>query len=429
MKKFYLTFLLFLPLFGLSQSYFPPTSGSQWDSLAPANLGWCQNRIDSLYQFLEDKNSKSFIILKDGHRVLEKYFGTFTRDSLWYWASAGKSLAAFLVGMAQEQGHLDINDPVSDYLGQGWTATTPTQEAEITIRHQISMTTGLDYWVPDPNCLLDTCLSYRAEPDSQWFYHNAPYRLVQDVVDSATGMRFWQYTAQQLGNRIGMGGIWFDYVRYGKARDMARFGLLVLNKGVWDGDTLLADSAYFHAMTNTSNLHNASYGYLWWLNGKGSYIPPGLPWTFPGDIIPNAPADMICALGKNDQKIYVAPGQGLVVVRQGNAADTSALALTGFDNDLWDLINNLDCATALEKPQPNRFHLFPNPISEHASLTWESDGQSVQAKLYGMNGKLWGTWEGDDGEMKMDLAELPAGLYFLRIRKGDDIQTSKILKP
>ena len=68
--------------------YFPPITGNVWDSILPSNLNYCQARIDSLYNYLQTKNTKSFILLKDGKRVLEKYFGTYKRDSLWYWASA-----------------------------------------------------------------------------------------------------------------------------------------------------------------------------------------------------------------------------------------------------------------------------------------------------------------------------------------------------
>jgi CubicO group peptidase (beta-lactamase class C family) len=110
--------------------YFPPAvPGSAWETLDPTTLGWCPERIDSLYDFLEAKNTKAFLVLKSGRIVLEHYFGTFTQDSLWYWASAGKTLTSTMVGMAQEDGFLDINEPTSNYLGTGWTAETPAQEA------------------------------------------------------------------------------------------------------------------------------------------------------------------------------------------------------------------------------------------------------------------------------------------------------------
>ena len=80
----------------------------------------------------------------------------------------------------------------------------------------------------------------------------------------------------------GMSGAWIPSgVYFSKTRDMARFGLLTLNKGIWQSDTVLRDTAYFRAMTNTSQSFNLSYGYLWWLNGKASAMVPGLQTVFP----------------------------------------------------------------------------------------------------------------------------------------------------
>jgi len=115
--------LLFVYVFMLSGTnaqnlYFPPVNNNAyWDTVSPASLGWCTNKIDTLYNYLQQENSRAFIVLKDGKIVLEKYFGSFTKDSLWYWASAGKTLTSFLIGKAQEDGLLSINDTTSKYLG------------------------------------------------------------------------------------------------------------------------------------------------------------------------------------------------------------------------------------------------------------------------------------------------------------------------
>jgi CubicO group peptidase (beta-lactamase class C family) len=120
---------------------------------------------------------------------------------------------------------------------------------------------------------------------------------------------------------------------------MARFGLLLLNKGTWNGTAILADETYFNTQINTSQNLNLSYGYLTWLNGKTSYMLPNLQNVFNGAMMPNAPADMYAALGKNDQKIYVVPSQNLVIIRMGNSAGNSQLALSSFDNELWGKLN------------------------------------------------------------------------------------------
>ena len=116
---------------------------------------------------------------------------------------------------------------------------------------------------------------------------------------------------------------------------MARFGLLMLNKGKWDQTVVLNDSNYFNAQVNTSQNLNLSYGYLTWLNGKASYMLPSLQAVFPTMLTPNAPSDMYAALGKNDQKVYVVPSQNLVVIRMGESAGNVQLAVSSFDNELW----------------------------------------------------------------------------------------------
>ena len=75
-----LLLITFLGGFTLGQqTYFPPLNGNTWDSLPIAQLGWQQDRVDSLYRFLDAKNSKSFMMLKGGKRVIEQYFDGFVR--------------------------------------------------------------------------------------------------------------------------------------------------------------------------------------------------------------------------------------------------------------------------------------------------------------------------------------------------------------
>jgi hypothetical protein len=102
--------------------YFPPTSSSVWDTTSPASLNWNITDLNNLYPYLQSKNTKAFIILKNGKIVVEKYFGSFNSDSLWYWASAGKTMTSFLVGIAQQEGIININNKTSQYLGRGWTS-------------------------------------------------------------------------------------------------------------------------------------------------------------------------------------------------------------------------------------------------------------------------------------------------------------------
>ena len=320
-------------------AYFPPLTGTEWQSITPGSLGWNETLLNDLYTYLESKNTVSFIILKNGKIVAEKYFGTTNRETLRYWASAGKTVTALLVGIAQQEGLLSINDRSSQYLGAGWTSAPSVKENLITIRHQLTMTTGLDETAADTDCTDPACLQYKSDAGTRWFYHNAPYTMLDKVIEAASGKSFNAYFQEKIRDRIGMNGLWnkigYNNVYFSNARSMARYGLLLLNKGKWDQTAILNDPAYLDAMLNSSQNLNASYGYLTWLNGKVTHMLPTTSFVFPGMLFPNAPADLYAALGKNDQKLYVVPSQKLVVVRMGESAGNVQLAASSFDNELW----------------------------------------------------------------------------------------------
>lgn len=432
-KTILLITILFLSFFVKSQSlYFPPTTGNVWDSILPSNLNYCQARIDSLYNYLQLKNTKSFILLKDGKRVLEKYFGTYKRDSIWYWASASKSLASFITGVAQQKGYININNQVSQYLGTGWTSAPLVKENLITVKHLITMTSGLEDAPPlpcDNEDTAKTCLTYLVDAGTRWAYHTGAYRKVQDVVSNAVGQNYNLITNNWIESKTGMSGTWFQQVYYSKARDMARFGILNLNKGIWNTDTLLKDTAYFRAMTNTSQNLNLAYGYLWWLNGKSSLMTPGFQFVFPGTLMSNAPSDMYCALGKNDQKIYVVPSTNMVVVRQGNTAGGFNLAASAFDNVLWDYINKLDCSVTSVSEKENIFlAIYPNPVS--TILTIDNINQGInKVSMYDIYGKLIYNSIKQESTISIDFTALTKGVYIVELEnKNQTITRKKVVK-
>lgn len=334
-----------------SKTYFPPLSGTAWETTSPTTLDWDAEALESLFSFLEENNTRAFIILKDGKIVIEEYWGKnilniadFGRNTNWYWASAGKTLTAFLVGLAQEEGNLNIQNKSSDYLGRAWTSLAPEKEDLITVRHQLSMTTGLDFRVDDIYCTDPECLQYRADAGTQWFYHNAPYTLLDQVVSNATGIDYNSYTNQMLERKIGMSGDWvpngYNNTYWSTPRDMARFGLLIINQGDWDGESIMADKDYYEEMVTTSQSLNPSYGYLWWLNGQSSVIYPGLGLSFNTSVAPQAPAELFSAMGKNGQFIDILPSEGIVVVRMGEAPDGSLVPVQ-FHDDMWGLLEKV----------------------------------------------------------------------------------------
>nr|WP_299345192.1 serine hydrolase [Allomuricauda sp.] len=322
--------------------YFPPPQSPEWETVSASQLGWNTENEEDLRSFLDEKNTKAFIITKGGRIVVEWYFDEHTQNTSWYWASAGKTLTAFTTGIAQEEGFLDIDNKSSDYLGEGWTSTPLEKENLITVWHQLTMTSGMNALQFD--CVTPDCLTFVADAGTRWAYHNGPYTLLQSVVSNTTGMEWSAYFNEKLRDKIGMDGFWLstnnlNNVYFSTARSMTRFGVLNLNSGVWDGEVILGDDDFKMDMINTSQNLNRSYGYLWWLNGKDSYRAPGLQTEFSGELIPNAPADTFAGLGRDDQKLYVIPSMELVIVRMGEDAGEDLLGPSSFDNELWQYLN------------------------------------------------------------------------------------------
>jgi Beta-lactamase/Secretion system C-terminal sorting domain len=422
-------FILFLFSFNTQSQnlYFPPISNTAtWETIDPATLSWCPDRINNLYTFLEQENTKGFIILKDGKIVLEKYFGTFTDQSLWYWASAAKTITSFLVGKAQEENLLSINDKTSTYLGEGWTNCTLAQENNITIKNQLTMTSGLDDGVVDNHCTLNTCLDYLADSGTRWAYHNAPYTLLDNVLQNATSQNLNTYTQLKLKNPTGMTGGWvtsdYDNVFYSTPRSMARYGLLMLGHGAWNGNQLI-NATYFNEMINTSQNLNKSYGYLWWLNGKPSFMVPTNQIVFPGSYAPDAPADMFAGIGKNGQIVSIAPSDGLVMIRMGDAPDSSEVPFI-LCNQIWQYINNLDCNLSLTETVSEKISVYPNPSESSIHIDNLTD-ESYDVKITTLLGKVLIQ---NYNNNTIDISNLSKGIYILIAKQGERTLTKKLIK-
>jgi CubicO group peptidase (beta-lactamase class C family) len=321
--------------------YFPPIGSAIWETKTVVSLGWNQSQVQPLLDYLALKNTKSFMILHNGKIVMENYFNGHTANEPWYWASAGKTLTATVTGIAEQEGFLNSNHKVSDYLGTGWTSAPIAKENLITNKHLLTMTSGLNDALGDN--VSPSNLQYVADAGTRWAYHNV-YVKLQDVVAASTGQSWDNFFNTKLRDKIGMSGFWFPLdglsIYRSDTRSMARFGLLALNNGKWENNQIVPQN-YMQFATTTSQNINIAYGYLWWLNGKSSYRLPQTQFQFNGKIIPTAPDDLYCALGKNDQKIYVVPSRKLVIIRMGNAADDSNFALSDFDEVLWQKISAL----------------------------------------------------------------------------------------
>jgi CubicO group peptidase (beta-lactamase class C family) len=227
--------------------YYPPLTGDVWDTKTAASVNWDETKLQEAFDYASTKNTFGLIVLQHGKIVKEQYWNSWDKNTKYYLASAGKSVVGFVAGIAQQEGSININNKTSQYLGNGWTSLPLTKENLITLRHQLTMTTGLDDNVPDDNCTTPSCLIYKADAGTRWAYHNAPYRLMQEVMANASGKTWNAYCKEKLFDKIGMpGSLWINNVMWCTTREAARFGSLILNKGKWSGTSLLNDTAYFN---------------------------------------------------------------------------------------------------------------------------------------------------------------------------------------
>ncbi|MCP9756862.1 class C beta-lactamase-related serine hydrolase [Lacihabitans sp. CCS-44] len=320
--------------------YFPSNNNSAWETIPMTSLGWNEEAVKPLKDFLIQKNSKSFMILVNGRVVLEEYFDGHTSTTTWAWNSAGKTLVSATTGIAQQEGLLNINDKVSQYIGTGWTSEILEKENLISSRNLLTMTSGLD---DEKQLVTKSNLTHVADAGKRWAYGNV-FQKLMDVVAAASNKSFENYFNGKIKDKIGMDGSWnmglIFKLYHSNTRSMARFGLLALNKGKWKEEQIL-NRTFFEESINSSQSINPSYGYLWWLNGKSSFMVPSSQTVFPGMLVPNAPADMYAAMGAEDQRIYVIPSKNMVVVRMGDASDKANpnFAVSGFDKALWEKIN------------------------------------------------------------------------------------------
>ena len=326
----------------------PPAGSGDWERVAPAAVGWDEDRLAAALAFAGQKHSSGMVILHGGRIMAEEYWGGATAATRGDTASVQKSMVSVLVGVAAHDGHLRLPAPVSEYLGRGWTKAPWEAEQRITVRHLLTMTAGLD-----------ESLGYLSDAGTVWCYNTPAYQMVKAVLAQAVNERIEEYTEQRLLGPLGMcDSGWVprknQYMADGATlmtgmmttpRDMARFGLMVLNNGLWDGNDIVHDQHYLRDALNPSQPLNPSYGYLWWLNGQAQTldVPEGSRGyggfggvKRDGPLMPTAPADLVAALGHGDKKIYVVPSLDLVVTRFGEAADSPAGgALSRFDDELW----------------------------------------------------------------------------------------------
>ena len=203
------------------------------------------------------------------------------------------------------------------------------------------MTSGLDdrglalRGVTGDQFALDAAAAPRDPPGTRWAYNTAGYHLLFHVLVRATGEPVETYAQRRLIGPLGMdfttwitsegqgeqGPVTNYYSAASTARDLARFGDLVLGRGRWNGRRLIGEES-LAALLRPSQALNPSYGLLWWLNAL-----PGLNAYGRGPSLrfPSAPRDTVAAVGAGGQMVMIVPSRDLVVVRQGEAPASPTL--------------------------------------------------------------------------------------------------------
>jgi len=292
----------------------------------------------------------------------------------------------------------------------------------------LSMNSGLDDGVTDNHCTLPTCLQYKAAPETRWAYHNAPYTLLDSILQKASGLSLNAFTNQVVETKTGINGIWYrngwNNVYFSNARSFARFGLLAQNNFIWNSDTILHDTFYKKQMITSSQNINPAYGYLWWLNGLNKYMLPQSQFVFNGPIAYDAPDDMIAAIGKNGQLLCVSKNEGLVLLRMGDTPGTGIEVPTEFCNLIWKNFNTIRCKTAIAKNYINQpqIKIWPNPAHDflHVAIKNASSIKILNA--------LGQTCHTNSYESTINIAALPVGVYFIQVETRDGVLTQKWIK-
>jgi CubicO group peptidase (beta-lactamase class C family) len=306
--------------------------GPEWATADPASVGVDQARLADLDQYLDGQGSNCVAVVKDGKLVHETYWNDSTALSEQEIFSATKSITSMLVGIAQGEGLLDINEPASRYITE-WQGT-PSES--VTIRDLLANVSGRYYDVatdynemaikaPDKTGFA-IGLSQQFPPETEWEYNNSAIQTLEAVLERATGEDMAEFARTRLFEPIGMQ----SSIRHDQAgntlafmgaqascQDLARFGYLLMNQGRW-GDRQIVPAEYVADATSPSSELNAAYGYLIWLNRPGRIeIPIAGPRD--GPLWPAAPPDAFAALGFGRQTVLVIPSEDLIVTRTGPA--------------------------------------------------------------------------------------------------------------
>jgi CubicO group peptidase (beta-lactamase class C family) len=334
-----------------------PRTVEGWPVASPSSLGLRARAIRRGAAEARRLDSTCFAVVRNG-RLAGEWSWRLPRDEPREVFSITKSVTSTLVGIAARDGDLRLDDRVSRYVPQ-WRGTA---SESVTVRNLLSNDSGR-FWSleTDYTGLLSArsrtryavSLPQQYAPGSAWAYNNAAIQVLEPVLERVTGMPVERFARKWLFKPLGMTRTSFVTDRADDAAvfyglrttclDIARLGRLHLNGGKVGGKVggarLLDRSWVRRAVGRSSTVHNAAYGYLWWLNRPGALRgatdpvdAQGQPLRpVSGQLAPSAPEEVFAALGFGGQVLLVDPTTRTMVVRLGLPAQPGEEAY-GFTN-------------------------------------------------------------------------------------------------
>ncbi len=300
----------------------------------PSEPIWAPASLSEIDAYMDSTNTHGFLLTYRDEPVLEDYVEPVIRNlspeqvalyqatlrpptedgfAVFDVTTIQLGVLGLMASIAVDRGLLDLNASVTSYLGTGWSEAEPEGESQISVRHLLSMTSGLG---PD--------LRIAAEPGTEWGWNPIAFERIHLILPEATGQPMQELLDQWLVEPLNLSfAEWesFEEDPSGRInlatslRDLAAIGHLLSDGGRFEGAQVVSEVAVSRILTPSQEL-NPSWGIGWWLNGQSRHV------TREGDVragsvIPNAPADMFFAFGEYDQVVGVLPSRDVVAVRMG----------------------------------------------------------------------------------------------------------------
>lgn len=274
----------------------------------------------------KNKRTRSVIVIYKDKIIAEKYADGFDKNSRILGWSMTKSLTGTFFGILQKQGKININDkaPITEWQND--------ERKSITINNLLQMNSGLE-WEEDYGKISDVTKMlfieedmtksqidkpFVGKPNETWNYSSGTTNLLSGILRKQfkKHQEYLDFWYSSLFDKIGMNSALVEVdmagnfvgSSYGWAttRDWAKFGLLYLHKGNWNGEQIF-DESWAKYVSSPTNSSNGQYGAQFWLNAGGRF--------------PNTPKDMFYASGYQGQMVAVFPSHDLVIVRMGLKED------------------------------------------------------------------------------------------------------------